>query len=93
MQDFTYLVPLSEDTAHVGHRKTLYPIRSGKVSIPYRSRNEKWFWYPTLTLVSTNSKALWIRGGLAQATEEFLCKHGWDRNQTEDLDLPGDCYN
>jgi hypothetical protein len=28
-----------------------------------------------------------------QATEEFLCRHGWDREQTEDMDLPGNCAN
>jgi hypothetical protein len=41
--------------------------------------------------ITTNAKSLWIRGEHAQATEDFLHRHGWDRTNTEDLDLPGDC--
>jgi hypothetical protein len=90
-QEFNYLIPLAADKEYVGHRTTLYPVRSGMVNMPFRSRSEKWFWHSCLTLVTTNAKSLWIRGEHAQATEEFLHRHGWDRTNTEDLDLPGDC--
>ena len=50
------------------------------------------YWHSCLTLVTTNSKALWIRGEHAKATEDYLHRHGWDRTNIEDMDLPGECH-
>jgi hypothetical protein len=38
-QEFVYHIPVAQDADYAGHRKTMYPIRSGMVNIPFQARS------------------------------------------------------
>jgi hypothetical protein len=92
-QEFIYQIPVSQDADHPGHRTTLYPIRSGMVNVPFEARSGVVTWHGAMTLVTTNPKALWIRGDHATATGTYLTRFGWSTADYEELDLPRECDN